>query len=127
MYGEVFFGCHWRIEPDKEDEATEALREALNDDTGMELDDLLDSLVTHYKAQLHYKDGTRTVYFGVPITTLNESDNEFDERSIVRVMDLNRGTLRKDVKDEMTKIMEGTPYSLRDRFTHPRFAVAWGS
>lgn len=125
--GEIFYGCYWRIKPDAHEQAATIFREALEASDDAELYDMLDDLESKHKAHVHFDGDTITVYFGVPITPVNQTDNEFDEMAILRVMDLEHGSLRKDVRDKMTKVMDDIPYQLRGSLTRPKFGVAWSS
>lgn len=125
--GEIFYGCHWTIASDEaRDAAVPVLREAVGDDNA-DLYDALDALESKHDAHISFNGEDVTLYFGVPVTNVTEGDNEFDEMSILRVMDLEHGSLRKDVREKMTKIMDSVPFVLRDHVSAPKFRIAWSA
>lgn len=124
--GEIFYGCFWRIEnADQDEDAITAIRNTLEADDGAELYDMLDELESKHKAHVSFNGSTVTIYFGVPLTSVSESGNDFDEMAILRVMDLEHGSLRKDVRQRMTKVMDDIPYTLRTHLSPPKFGIAW--
>jgi hypothetical protein len=126
--GEIFYGCFWRIENAAQDEqAIAALRNALEADDDTDLYDMLDDLSSKHNAHVLFNGDTVTIYFGVPLTSVTEADNDFDEMALLRVMDLDNGSLKKNVREKMTKVMDAIPYSLRDRLTPPKFSIGWSS
>jgi hypothetical protein len=125
--GEIFYGAFWRIEKDGREEATATIRDAIEANDGTDLYDMLDDLASKHNAHVSFSKDTITVYFGVPISTVTEAENKFDEMGILRVMDLQNGSLRKDVREEMTKVLDAIPYKLRDALTPPVFGIAWSA
>lgn len=124
---EVFYGCFWRIEPDKQEDAVNVLRNALEADDDADFYDMLDDLSSKHNAHVSFAQGVATVYFGVPIASLTEAENEFDEMALLRVMDLKNGSLQKSVREHMTKVMDSVPFTLRDHLSAPKFGVAWAA
>lgn len=125
--GEIFYGAFWRIEEDGREAAEGVIRDTLEADDDTDLYDMLDDLASKHNAHVSFCKGTVTVYFGVPIATVTEAENKFDEMSLLRVMDLKNGSLRKDIKDQMTKVLDSIPYKLRDSLTPPVFGIAWSA
>lgn len=122
----LFYGSYWRIEDDAKEAATSTLSNALEADDGMEFNDLLDDLCEKHDARLAmHDDGTVTVYFGQPVTTISEADNDFDEMALLRVMDLDKGVLEEGVKTSVKATLEDVPYYLREKLSSPGFYVAW--
>lgn len=126
---EIFYGCVWRIEKDDEsqEQATSLLRSTLEADDNVELYDMLDDLESKHGAHVSFAQGVVTVYFGVPLSSISEAENEFDEMALLRVMDLDNGSLKKEVREHMTKVMDSIPFALRDSLSAPRFGVAWAA
>lgn len=124
---DLFYGTFWRIDKDDYDDAESFLRDALEGDDEADFHDLADTLTEKYSGKVTYHDDHRTIWFGITITSLNESENKFDEMALLRVMDLDKGVLRQDEKDRMRKIMDEIPYKLREKLSNPKFGVAWST
>lgn len=125
--GNLFYGSYWRIEADKQAEATAVLSDILDAD-GTDFSDLVDDLSeTHDAMVAYHDDGTRTIYWGWPVGNVNEGDNDFDEMALMRVMDLSKGVLRPNVKESVRNTLEQVPYKLREYLSSPGFYVAWES
>lgn len=126
--GEIFYGCYWRIEPDDKDQAAGTIRNAIKADDDTDLYDMLDDLTATTGAHVAFgNDDVISVYYGVDISYVNESENKFDEMGLLRVMDLKNGSLRKDVRESMTQIMDKIPVELRDVLTPPVFGIVWST
>jgi len=123
---EVFYGVYWRIEQDKEEDAEQALTDALQADDGTDLNDLMDQFVSKFKdTHLAFSEDHKTIYMGLPLTATNSGENEFDEMSILKVMDLDRGVLKDDVRKQMRDLIETVPVDLRGKFSAPGFYTVW--
>ena len=124
--GNLFYGSYWRIEADAREAAKATLSTALEADDGADFHDMLDDLCEKHDAHLAMHDeGTVTVYFGQPLTSVSEADNDFDEMALLRVMDLDKGVLRDDVKEKIKHVLEDVPYALRESLSSPGFYMAW--
>jgi hypothetical protein len=132
--GRLFYGSYWRIPltgPENWD-ATVLLYNALAKETDEELDadsslaDLVDQF-TNLGAQVSLCDNIFTVYFGVVVTDLSTEENTFDEMALLRLMDLDKGTLEEDVKEHVKNLLQAIPYDLREKFSRPGFHIAWGT
>lgn len=133
-FGRIYYGSYWRIPPGDEHRATVVLRQAFEDavdHAGLEdadLSDLVDELCESFDAQATFhEEGTVTIIFGRPITTVSELNNDFDEFAFLRVMDLQRGVLSDDVRKSVKRSIEAAPYALREHLSSPQFFIAWGS
>jgi hypothetical protein len=124
-YAEIFFGSLWRIDEDHRAEAEQILRDALTTDE--DFDDMLDTLAEKYNAKVSYDGEERTIVFGRQITTISHSDNSFDEMSLLRVMDLDKGVLLEEVRNEVKQQLEEVPYNLREHLSSPGFCTVWAS
>lgn len=126
--GEIFFGCYWRIEKDQREEAEAVLKNALEADDEADFNDMVDVLSEKYKAHVSFHDdGARTIVFGRQLTTVTEAENKFDEMALLRVMDLGKGVLQENVRNEVRTQLDEVPYSLREHLSSPGFCVAWST
>jgi hypothetical protein len=112
LVGRLVYGTYWRVtDPD---EGAKALLMALErEDEGAELDDLVDVLCEEHNASVAYLDGTYTIYYGHIVTDLSTAENKFDEMALLRCMDLKRGVLEDSLRDDVKRLIETVPYSLR--------------
>lgn len=124
LSGTIYYGCFWRFDA-KDPEAVAVLRDALEATDDTDLDDMLDDLCEKFDAHLNYDGKDRTIVFGHPITSVNESDNSFREMDLLSVMDLQKGSLQKGIRESMTNVIAGVPYGLRDNLSSPKFCIAW--
>ena len=126
VIAEVFYGVFWRIEKDDEEAATAALTDALQADDGTDLYDLLDMFVTKFSdTHLAFHPTHKTVYMGLPLSSTNDGENEFNEMALVRLMDFDRGVLKDGVRKQMRELIEEVPVDLRDKFSAPGFHTVW--
>lgn len=123
---QTFYGVYWRIEKDDEESATAALTDALQADDGTDLYDLMDKFCESYSdTHVMFSDDHKTVVMGLLLTATNEGDNEFDEMSLLRIIDTDKGVLRDSVRQQMRKLIEAVPVDLREKFSAPGFYVVW--
>lgn len=120
----IFYGVYWRVKAEAED-ATEVLRKALEADDGVEFWDLLDDLESKHKAKVAIAGDTVTIWFGRGVTKISDDDNEFSEMSLLQVLDLEKGTLREELRTEIVNLIQGLPYAMRDHLSSPGFHTAW--
>lgn len=123
---QTFYGVYWRIEKDDEEDAAAALTDALQADDNTDLYDLMDKFVTDFSdAHVMFSDDHKTVVMGLLLTATNEGDNDFDEMSILGIIDKDKGVLRDSVRQQMRNLIETVPVDLRTKFTAPGFYVVW--
>jgi hypothetical protein len=120
----IFYGVYWRTEAEAED-ATEVLRTALEADDGVEYWDLLDDLESKYKAKVAIAGDTVTIWFGRGVTKISDDENDFSEMSLLQVLDLEKGTLREELRTEIVALIQELPYAMRDHLSSPGFHTAW--
>lgn len=123
----LFYGSYWRIgdTQDAREAATATLSTALEADDGAEFYDMLDDMAEKFNAHIAFQGETVTVYFGHRLFHMSSDENDFDEMSLLRVMDLKTGVLEQSVKDSVKKTLEEVPYSLRGNLSSPGFYTAW--
>lgn len=123
---QTFYGVYWRIEKDQEDDAAAALTDALEADDGTDLYDLMDKFVSTFRdSHVMFSDDHKTIVMGLLLTATNEGDNDFDEMSILRIIDNDKGVLRDSVRQQMRQLIETVPVDLRAKFSAPGFHVVW--
>lgn len=133
IIGRLCYGTYWKIDPAgiKQWDAEQLLYQALQS-TGKvqeddDLSDYIDVLCEDYKAMVMIDGKSYTIFFAHVITDISTAENKFNEMSILHVMDLDKGTLRNDVKESVKGIIDTIPYKLREHFSRPQFFVAWGT
>jgi hypothetical protein len=125
---EVFYGVLWRIEKDDEEAATQALSDALQADDDTDLNDLMDMFESKFDdTHVVYHDSHKTIYIGLPLSSTNETENEFNEMALIRIMDLDKGVLKDGIRKQVRDLLENVPVDLRDKFTAPGFYTVWQS
>lgn len=127
--GEIYYGSYWRIAKDEREKAVEVIRGAINGGADLDMFDLLDELDRQYKGAhvaLH-GNGELTLIFGRRITTVTEADNDFHEMDLIRIMNLQQGNLRDDIRKDVREIIENVPVGLREELSSPKFCIAWST